>query len=29
LPGFLEKITVPVNLRDSLLVVCKKSNPDA
>lgn len=24
LPGFLDKITIPVNLRDSILVVCKK-----
>ena len=24
LPGFLEKITIPVNLRDSILVICKK-----
>lgn len=24
LPNFLERITIPVNLRDSLLVVCKK-----
>ncbi len=28
LPNFLERITIPVNLRDSLLVVCKKESKD-
>ncbi len=26
LPNFLEKITIPVNLRDSILVICKKND---
>ena len=29
MPDFLERITIPVNLRDSLLVVCKKDNKNA
>lgn len=29
MPKFLDKITVPVNLRDSILTVCSKSSSDA
>jgi SAM-dependent methyltransferase len=29
LPDFLDRITIPVNLRDSLLVVCKKETKNA